>query len=736
MNDGEGQTSTPNQEAAHTTLEEQPVSGLSRSQCLKLVESMRALRRIAEKDAKRTGIFDLRTENTESIISVTEGQGESHPATQRDDSNLFTSELAADELENSGLHDTGQTPHQPRDPKPDYQKLKGVLVRLEDWLRLLIPFKRHFMIKLKERVADKQKIFISKIFHLLSKKYGQRVDENFINEQIRYYVIKERIADPGLLSYINDAERINVSTEEFKKGSNANQLEKSLKLYLSFELFYPLDVIFSKYAQLYYRNFLRYVRLHIEAKDCLKAVDCLARACTLIEREFSNKKREIFGALKLPRKAGAERFLHNVHLVVKNKELKLKYALFKAIGAKDGGRLLSHLLKLKYENNMRRCLFDVLRVCLVDRLYIEAGGRSREFGTTESKVAINKFELLSTNKLSYGTRVGIIQDQRCGEGIGMFMGEYGPQNETLEPPNHNVELLMTEKTPMLNKKNVHLSLELGDSNLGSGSMNRVTSCTTIVDRRHSPRRKIPAVLRNGIRQIDHIMRKPLALAFNKMRTYYESMTLIEMMRTPNSDDSSGQRNSLVNNQTSLQSLGRRYLASRSQVSNTEEPPHNNATAVKPHADRTIGDARKKPVPIVFEVIGVEDKTHMLEPKTIVPSMSSRSIITSKQPLKKPSYEVPLINESSNFSAIEQLNRYQNVLQNTLRKVSTISDLQAFRRPSGQCAEYQSQRNSRFKTSAVIKRSLFTPKPSPILIDKTRNTSKSISSLFNPNFDKH
>ncbi len=85
----------------------------------------------------------------------------------------------------------------------------------------------------------------SKVIYLLSKKYQKNIDENFFNEQIRYFILKYKIKDKTLMNFVNKSE-INIKSNDYESAEKINQLESLIVIYTAIELFCPLDLIFFK----------------------------------------------------------------------------------------------------------------------------------------------------------------------------------------------------------------------------------------------------------------------------------------------------------------------------------------------------------------------------------------------------------------------------------------------------------------------------------------------------------
>lgn len=614
------------------------------------------------------------------------------------------------------------------------EKLMIFCNTLELLIKNQISYKKLFLSKIKQITVDKQKIFISRIFHLLSKKYKHKVDENFINEQIKYYIVKEKIYDEGLLSFINNTQNIRVDRDEFEEGYKSTQLEKRLRLYLSIELFFPLDSIFNKYSQLYSRNFMRCIRWYIDAKEYKAKLDRLAFMFDRLENEFSKKKKEVFLIIRRYSGIKAERLLHVLHLLFKNREWKFQYCFFKVISDKHRGILIWLLLKNRCDNTMRRSLYSIVKFSLNAR-------------RTQNDIEILRYEKtersnnLTDNGINihdniYQETAGSVTDKRADmDKVKMTLT--GPLIITRNVKETTTNLYNQATSTNRDRKQLQINTISYDDISQPDSFNRITSCSTIVNPRLSPTHKMGSQLRRAVQLLTSVLKKRLIHAFNKINMYYKTLTLIERVHAPETQDPNANRQSKsAYNQTSLQDIGKQYLKLKPQTHT--HPIHNEYIVPQTPNTYTLTQPKpnnfilKKQNPVVFEVIGIEDRTHMLEPKTLHASMSNRSIVTSKQMLKKSSFEIPLINESSNFSAIDQINRYHSVLQNTLRKISTASDLRAIGRVNLTSHDTQSHKNFDLNRNNIMKKSLFMHQQSPKGLDKHRPIPKSISSLFNPN----
>ena len=148
----------------------------------------------------------------------------------------------------------------------------------------------------KIRNINKKKRF-SQVLYLLSQKYQKNIDERFLNEQIKHFVLKNKIKNKNILNLVSD-NNIEIKEDEFNKLNQINKREKLLNLYMAIEMFYPLDLIFFKKKQTYNRHFFKRIFKFIKIKEFEKKVLFLKKIFFKIEEKFLIPKELSFNELK------------------------------------------------------------------------------------------------------------------------------------------------------------------------------------------------------------------------------------------------------------------------------------------------------------------------------------------------------------------------------------------------------------------------------------------------------
>lgn len=472
--------------------------------------------------------------------------------------------------------------------------------------------KNEFFRRLIENRDNSKTNQISRIFHLLSKKYKQKVDENFINEQIKYYILKEKIKNQNLIDFVNNTQAIKVDKGEFEKDNKINKMEKRIKLYLAIELFYPLDLTFHKYQQLYHRNFFRNVRLFIAQKEYDENVNKFKRAFGNLEDKFYFLKKSSFSLIKTKKDKEFNLLFNILTLLIKKKVKDHKNVFLRNIMLKDKNRWLAYLVDQKQQKHKRTGFYEILKKSLF---------LSKD--KSEETISYNK-EIIGNNTINNNSnlfkqsprRVSTVSDVSNHRKF-IKMETFGIHNQTEK-----------KKKTYFKYKNFFSFLH------------RIQNT------------------------------KNLQAALDSLKTYQNSIDIVETIRTPQMNFSKTKK-SKSRNKTSIQSITNTYKGKKKETIKNKQ-------FVKKQLKETGGFKQKKEnkedsqtsLP-TFEVIGVEDKTFMLEPKTIQNDAFAGTTMISRNEL---SYQIPLVNDSTTFTQAEQVKRYRNVLQTSLKRIATVSDL--------------------------------------------------------------
>ena len=129
----------------------------------------------------------------------------------------------------------------------------------------------------------------SEVLYLLSQKYHKNIDERFLNEQIKHFVLKNKITNKNILNLVSD-NNIEIDQNEFDKKNKIRKRERLLKLYMAIEMFYPLDLIFFKRKQTYNRHFFKRIYKYIKMKEFEKKIIYVKKIFSKLEKKFLIQK--------------------------------------------------------------------------------------------------------------------------------------------------------------------------------------------------------------------------------------------------------------------------------------------------------------------------------------------------------------------------------------------------------------------------------------------------------------
>ena len=143
-----------------------------------------------------------------------------------------------------------------------YNDYRSALINLIQIFAEQLGSKQFAFSILRKNMIDKTREYISRIMFLLSKKFKQKVDVQFLNEQIKLLILKNKIHQQNIVGIVKDSS-IGISPGEYESEENILKTEKLIGVYRAIELFCPLDVSFHKIQQTWNRVFMRSLILFI-----------------------------------------------------------------------------------------------------------------------------------------------------------------------------------------------------------------------------------------------------------------------------------------------------------------------------------------------------------------------------------------------------------------------------------------------------------------------------------------
>lgn len=523
--------------------------------------------------------------------------------------------------------------------------------------------KREFFNKIRQNNHDSKKNFVARIFHLLSKKYKKKIDESFINEQIKFYILKEKIQDQNLLNFVNDTQSIKVDKEEYCKERKINNMEKRIRLYLAIELFYPLDLTFQKYQQLYYRNFVRLTRIYIDEKEYWIKVKKFEKAFANIESKYLESKRTGMELIKTKRTKEFKLLFGILDLLIKKKLKTYQSGFMRQLLIKDKSRWLAYLINKKAVDLKRESYYEILKRALGLGKQVLLNNQSNNSQALDVFSKEQSKEILSTSDQSYRKTFNKLET-------------FGIEN--------------AKKKGGLQHKRFFKFLE------------------------------------------KFLTEKQLKNALTQLRAFQHSLDIIETTRTPLANSSKNQTKQMKN-KTSIQSISNTLKAKKREIKKITRKDNKNVQMISEYNQKKIEETQTRNQP-EFEVIEVEDKTFLLEPKTVNNAYSQRQdhAVSHNIDYNQYSYQIPLVNKSTTFTQEEQLKRYKNVLQTSLKRIATVSDLGQRRKMTTLSQKCPSKKlfDLDFNKKVDLYGSYMQKSPKRFL--GPNNTVKSVSSLFRSN----
>ena len=176
------------------------------------------------------------------------------------------------------------------------KKTKQFFYVIIDIMENRISMKKEVFDRIKMNTKLTKKEYTSKIMFLLSKKFKKNIDKSFFTDQIRFFILKNRISDNKIIDLVKKND-INIKNSEYSSDKTIEDLKKSIQLYLCIELFMPMDLIFIKTKHIYYRVFLKNLFVSVHNKKRRKKIDLFKKTINDVNRKFFFLKQIGFKAI-------------------------------------------------------------------------------------------------------------------------------------------------------------------------------------------------------------------------------------------------------------------------------------------------------------------------------------------------------------------------------------------------------------------------------------------------------
>lgn len=312
-----------------------------------------------------------------------------------------------------------------------YKKYKSAIQFLSQIVDKKLPIMFDSFSRIKSFQKKEHKKSVARIMFLLSKKFNKVIDEKFLNEQIKFLVLKNNIKNPSLLRMISDSE-INIQNDDYGKEGKIYKLEKLLQIYCAIELFCPIDIYFYKIKQVLNRNFMINLRICLRLRVEYRREKC----CNKLDQFFAKKNRQnlIYGFSKIRGQRAKNKalffYLHKLFTVKTDRNK--HYTLMKLSTYLSASQTLPHVLAHIFRSKMGRAFLMLY--------YIPRGGHLNtiNFGNFNETISLhppldqplleNALSQYSDNQSSYGSNK---QPQALKKKL----------TETLPKPNENTNNL-------------------------------------------------------------------------------------------------------------------------------------------------------------------------------------------------------------------------------------------------------------------------------------------------------
>lgn len=242
----------------------------------------------------------------------------------------------------------------------EYKKRKTALNFLISTVERIRPQLGEAFRALKQTSRSRDERYISRILFLLSKKFKKRIDENFLNEQIRFTILRNNIKNSSILNVISDNDIV-IEKGEFGEQTKISKMEKLIKIYSGIELFCPLDIIFYNVQQLYNRSFMISLHQFIVRKRQHKKRCAAERLADFFDRKSHQHSKLAFGKIRGCRPKSTF-LLYHLSYLMNSRTDRHKMQAFRrlAAGTRDQTALftvLSHLARARLQAPFFKMLY-------------------------------------------------------------------------------------------------------------------------------------------------------------------------------------------------------------------------------------------------------------------------------------------------------------------------------------------------------------------------------------------
>lgn len=275
--------------------------------------------------------------------------------------------------------------------------LRLPLRKLSDIVELQIGRKQTAFDLLKTNLKNKTSNYISRIMYLLSQKFRKKIDEKFLNEQIKYMILKNKIHQKSIINFVKDSE-IEINEKDYESENKIEKLEHLVKLYRAIELFCPLDLYFFKIKQTYNRLVFRSICMFIQMKEQHAKLMRINKGLTILTDKLMSRLKSGFVGIRRFKRKNYKNFALIIGLVAKHQvDLNLKASMnqIRLYKLRDRKTWLLFVLHNRFHFAKK---YYFLLMCLTCLHGEDIGSISKDY---EEKRSIISHSLLSRNHYSF-----------------------------------------------------------------------------------------------------------------------------------------------------------------------------------------------------------------------------------------------------------------------------------------------------------------------------------------------
>lgn len=275
--------------------------------------------------------------------------------------------------------------------------LRLPLHKLSDIVDMQIGRKQTAFDLLKTNLKNKTSNYISRIMYLLSQKFRKRIDEKFLNEQIKYMILKNKIHQKSIINFVKDSE-IEINVNDYESENKIEKLERLVKLYRAIELFCPLDLYFFKIKQTYNRLVFRSICMFIKLKEHHAKLMRINKGLTILTDKLMGRVKSGFIGIRRFKRKHYKNFALIIGLVAKHQvDLSLKAAMnqIRRYKLRDRKTWLLFVLHNRFHFAKK---YHFLLMCLTCLHGEDIGSFSKD---NEERRSMISHSLLSQNHYSY-----------------------------------------------------------------------------------------------------------------------------------------------------------------------------------------------------------------------------------------------------------------------------------------------------------------------------------------------